>query len=550
MKWVTIVICLCTVCAELHGGNIKRKQKEVNFNHSKNHDIQSIVDQVYLETKKNTVSADSLNVLLLSVPMMGHLNPLLALGEELARRGHNVTLCLPNDSTLSERIRDRVTRIGIKFLATGQSRFKTELGGAKAGTSAGLLKFPSVLGNENEIILNLLETIIAQNKVDILVGENFMTVAMVCASYRHKIPAIFMLPSLLVMPQTYPAWPWPGPLLGSVSENLTFLERFLALFEQIALSLLYKYMLILSQLNKLGHLCHGLSPSYIAAAAGTHLPQIVPSAIGLEYPRTISPLTHYVGPVLTKVPDPLPTSLQVWLSMKQDESVIYISMGSHMSMSREVGKAIVDGITKTNYSAVWALRNSADILDGHEFPDQETFFITEWAPQLSILGHRAVRMAILHGGTNGIHEALYNEVPVIVLPHFGDQMYQAGRIYHNGLGVYVPSTSISAASISAAVKEIDSKNCTLNIKRLKKIFFQVGGVERAADLVEHYEDVGYAHLVPAYAKYDWSLIQYYNIDVYLLLSTLLALFLYISYTCCKCTCRKFCVCFHSKIKAE
>ena len=43
-------------------------------------------------------------------------------------------------------------------------------------------------------------------------------------------------------------------------------------------------------------------------------------------------------------------------------------------------------------------------------------------------------------------------------------------------------------------------------------------------------DVGVSHLVPAYAKYDWNWIQYYDIDVYLLLGTLLGLILYISFS--------------------
>ena len=72
------------------------------------------------------------------------------------------------------------------------------------------------------------------------------------------------------------------------------------------------------------------------------------------------------------------------------------------------------------------------------------------------------------------------------------------------------------------------------MQRLKKIFVQAGGVERATDLVEHYTTVGYSHLVPAYAKYDWNWIQYYNVDVYLFLGTLFGLFLFTSFRCCKC----------------
>lgn len=335
-------------------------------------------------------------------------------------------------------------------------------------------------------------------------------------------------------------WPWPGQLSGSVSDNLTFLQRLLIPLERLVGSILLNYLLLPPQLDKIKHFCNNISHSYFTSAPSTHLPQIIPSSIGLEYPRTISSLTHYVGPVLTKCPDALPADLQSWLNKKEDNSVIYISMGSHMPVSKQMGAAVIIAIAKTSYSAVWTVINSGALVEGQEI-DQNQFFITNWVPQLSILGDSAIRMAILHGGTNGIHEALYNEVPIIVLPHFGDQMYLAGRVYHNNLGVYIPSTELSATSISAAIKEIDDNMSyySLNIKRLKRIFIQAGGVERAADLVEYYEAVGYSHLVPAYAKYNWNFVQYYNIDVYLLSTILLSIFLCICCSCCKCAWRKF-----------
>ena len=74
------------------------------------------------------------------------------------------------------------------------------------------------------------------------------------------------------------------------------------------------------------------------------------------------------------------------------------------------------------------------------------FFITRWRPQLSVLGHRAIRTAIQHEGANGIHEALYNEVLVIVLPQFGHQQL-AGCVHYNKLGVHSPPANLPASSI-------------------------------------------------------------------------------------------------------
>ena len=57
-----------------------------------------------------------LNVLFVSVPLPGHANALLALGEELVRRGHNVTFC-STDSSI--KLNDKVKERGMKYLSAG-----------------------------------------------------------------------------------------------------------------------------------------------------------------------------------------------------------------------------------------------------------------------------------------------------------------------------------------------------------------------------------------------------------------------------------------------
>lgn len=134
-----------------------------------------------------------------------------------------------------------------------------------------------------------------------------------------------------------------------------------------------------------------------------------------------------------------------------------------------------------------------------------------------------------------------------MLLRFGDQLSLAGRVHHNKLGVHIPPSNLSISTISDAIREIDEEDYAQNMKPLKKIFTQAGGVERAADLVEYYAISWLCPSVPAYAKYNWSWVQYYNVDVYLLLSALLGSFLYINFLCCQCIYRKYCsMCFQHK----
>jgi glucuronosyltransferase len=75
---------------------------------------------------------------------------------------------------------------------------------------------------------------------------------------------------------------------------------------------------------------------------------------------------------------------------------------------------------------------------------------------------------------------------------------------------------------------------------VRRVFREAGGVDRAADLVEHYTDVGYDHLVPAYAKYNWSWVQYHNVDVHAVILLTLVLTALIVVKLCQCVCWNCC----------
>ena len=220
-------------------------------------------------------------------------------------------------------------------------------------------------------------------------------------------------------------------------------------------------------------------------------------------------------------------------------------MGSVLTPSKETGLAIVIGINATKYSVLWSLMNQA-VLEGLKL-DPQRFFISSWTPQLSVLQHKAISMAIMHGGMNGINKALYNGVPIIALPFNGDQGVTSGILHHHGLGIKLDWQNVTPERIEESVNCIESGNYHKRASSIRKMFLQAGGAERAADLVEFYEEVGYEHLVPAYAKYEWSWVQYYNVDVYALLLCTALLCMYCTVRLCSCVCRR---CAGRKVKKE
>ena len=495
-----------------------------------------------------------LSILILAPPFSGHLSPPTALGEELVRRGHNVTL-FTLTVEWSDTLRKKVERAGINFLgaAAGEqvSSFMKTAGKSYAEQQQLLsspislaMKFKQVLQEMSQTIVQIVDTD-AIRGWDVIIATEFLAPLLACLHWKWKIPSVVQSTGMQFQPHTLPQWPFPSMFGNAVSDNLAFKDRLVSGISSVVFPIVYEHVLVRVVKNSVEDTCAGASLSYLSTAPGVNIPQIVPTVIGFEFPRTISPLSEYVGPVLSKSPMPLSDELEIWLKDKPKQSVIYISTGSFLTPSKETGLAIVNGINATKYSVIWSLRNQ-DILEGMEL-DPQRFFISSWTPQLSILQHKAISMAIMHGGINGVNEALYNGVPIIALPFNGDQGVNAGILQHRGLGIKLDQQNLTPERIEESVNRIESGNYHRRASSICKMFLQAGGAERAADLVEFYEEVGYDHLVPAYAKYEWSWVQYYNVDVYALLLCTALLCMYCTVRLCSCVCRS---CAGRKVKKE
>ena len=492
-----------------------------------------------------------LSVLLATGFWPGHLYPITALGEELVKRGHNVTLCatVMEGSNL---LPDLPESYGINFVSAGsdnltQKSYDDAMNGLHSFNGSSM----TVITNAPSLTSFKVRTKVTEivEKFDILVSD----LSIVPVGVYHAkvgIKSVIFSPIMPYVLATLPSWPAPLNLGWSIhGDDLTFMERLVG-------SLVPHSLMIKAAFSRTANIdkeCGRVTNVHdYYNYPGTRIPLICNSVLGFDSPKTYMPLTHYVGPVLFSSTPPLEKPLKEWLDTKEHRSVIYVGMGSTGAMSKGNVRAFVDGILATRFDAVWRLSlDEQRMLEAMNInTGSNRLYISKWVPRQTLFKHQAMVLSFLHCGLNGVQESLSNGLPVVCAPNFFDHFEVGMRIFATNVGIPLYSfmdsimgrNQLTAEVISNAIKMV-AENSTYHVQaeKMQKIFKFAGGSKRAADLVEFYAEVGYDHLVPAFAKYEWSWVQYYNIDVYCLLSLPVCLIMCCLFglTACKCCC-KFC----------
>ena len=499
---------------------------------------------------ENASPPTTLSVLLVAPPYPGHVIPYLALAEELAqRRHHNVTL-LTGDSDF---VRRETERLNVTLWSVGEEAYLSPnelVEGAAAVAGTRMVK-PDILKRWIVIFQTCAIRLMDHQSVrsfDVIAGDGWFTSFLACFSRKWNIPSVHMWPTLLFSP--FDLYPWAFPnMLSGYTDDLSFFQRLVSIVTQnVAFFMLRKF--VSTQFTNFEGLCSSANMTVDQLKDQVHfMPQIVASSFGFEFPRAHLPLTDYVGPLLSQSLPPLPPDIAEWLDKWGPGTVVYVSMGSTATLTAEEAEAIVNGATQANLSVVWSLRRSNQhILESMTY-DSDRVFVAPWVPQMAVLKHPAIHSAVMHGGLGGIQEALSCQVPIIVIPFFADQLDNAVRVHHYNYGRLIHRDQLTPDLISHTLQLLDSEIYCSSLQKIKRIYRKGGGVSRAADLLEFYSEVGYEHLIPAYVKYNWSWVKYYNVDIYTLMALIVSVPSYLVYKLA-CRCFHHCIFFRSKRKTD
>lgn len=98
----------------------------------------------------------------------------------------------------------------------------------------------------------------------------------------------------------------------------------------------------------------------------------------------------------------------------------------------------------------------------------------------------SVSAAVHHGGAGTTHALVTHAVPQIVVPHAADQLHQAYGIARSEVGVGIRPQNVTISALAQVLDQmlLESSQFQANAQRLQDEFAQLGGVDRAADLLE------------------------------------------------------------------
>jgi MGT family glycosyltransferase len=418
-----------------------------------------------------------------SIPLVGHLNPLLRQAEELRCRGWRVAIA----STSEARAHIRSESPEIAFIDLGslgpiadQLRRDQEAASRDPRFIRGTMRIVRGLNAVWPVMFDGLVPALAADRPDVMVVDLFSSAGL-CAAEAAGIPAVVNNAGLLAtLPVRLlpPADDLPFLFSSRSIREVPRAQRLVAPFVRQLASVIADRT-VGRDLNTLRRSRNLPDTTIDDLLRDRHI--LVCGAFGLEYPRPLPPSVAMVGPMLPRDVRPLPPELEAWLN---DGPVVYANLGTLAVASPGHLARMADAFSSPDFRVLWILNEAqADTAPG---PLPSNVRVLHWGPPpFAVLRHPNVGVFVSHCGINSVHESLSAGTPIVGIPMFADQRAMAVRVADAGVGLWLDKRRFTADALRAAIgrvfRESSFRAC---IRAAQAAFVNAGGVSRAADLIE------------------------------------------------------------------
>ena len=384
------------------------------------------------------------NIGILSLPATGHLNTILPLGQELQKRGHQVTLFGIHDTQAKTRA------AGLGWQGVGKATFPLGWVKQSYGELGKLTGKEAKLYSQNQrqeltaILLEEVPELLQYHQIEALIVDHGEKGGATIAQHLN-LPFVTICTALI------------SEHHGRITTEEPILE-------------------LLNQYRRQWNLNHHKNINDCLSS----LSQISQQPAQFDLHRTrrtkLPDYFHFTGPFHTG--NSRPHVDFPWEKLT-GQPLIYASMGTLQNRLQWVFKIIAQACENLDVQLVISLGGGMESME--KLPGNP--LVVSYAPQLKLL-NKAI-LTITHGGLNTTLESLSRGVPLIAIPIAHDQPNVANRLHWKGVGIPISLPDLTEENMHTAIETVlTTESYYQKAAILQTAIRNSPGVQGAGDIVE------------------------------------------------------------------
>ncbi|XP_049337951.1 UDP glucuronosyltransferase 5 family, polypeptide G1 [Astyanax mexicanus] len=252
-----------------------------------------------------------------------------------------------------------------------------------------------------------------------------------------------------------------------------------------------------------------------------------------DFPRPSMPNFVYIGGFQCRQAQAISAELEDFVQSSGEHGVVVMSFGVMVTaLPKEITEAIASAFARLPQKVIWRYMGERPSSLGNNT------LLLDWLPQNDLLGHPKTRAFVSHGGTNGIYEAIYHGVPVLLLPLLFDQFDNAIRLEVRGAARVLEVSTLTSNDFLEGIEDvIKNPSYRSSIQKLSQLHHDrpISPLKSTVFWIEYVlRNKGAQHLQSPANSLPWY--TYHCLDVLSFLLVFILVALWVLVTLCRLLC--------------